>query len=167
MHYLVLISILLPLILGITLYFSKIQNRNLKNIIIGSTIGLVVVLNIVLAFFNGKFDLFNLTPDLNIGFMIDRLGSFFAIAISFVWLLVTIYSFEYMKHEENEDKFYCFFFLSLASLMGMCYSRNLATIYVFFELITLCSFPLVMHSKSNESNSAAMKYLYYSNGGAF
>ena len=111
MHYLVLISILLPLILGITLYFSKIQNRNLKNIIIGSTIGLVVVLNVVLAFFNGKFDLFNLTPDLNIGFMIDRLGSFFAIAISFVWLLVTIYSFEYMKHEENEDKFYCFFFL--------------------------------------------------------
>ena len=167
MHYLVLISILLPLILGITLYFSKIQNRNLKNIIIGSTIGLVVVLNIVLAFFNGKFDLFNLTPDLNIGFMIDRLGSFFAIAISFVWLLVTIYSFEYMKHEENEDKFYCFFFLSLASLMGMCYSRNLATIYVFFELITLCSFPLVMHSKSKESISAAMKYLYYSIGGAF
>ena len=141
--------------------------KNLKNIIIGSTIGLVVVLNVVLAFFNGKFDLFNLTPDLNIGFMIDRLGSFFAIAISFVWLLVTIYSFEYMKHEENEDKFYCFFFLSLASLMGMCYSRNLATIYVFFELITLCSFPLVMHSKSKESISAAMKYLYYSIGGAF
>lgn len=167
MEYLILLTFLLPLVLGVVLYFKKIENRNTKNVIIGVSTGLVFVLNVVLAFFNGKFNLFNLTPTLNIGFMIDRLGSFFAIAISFVWLLVTIYSFEYMKHEENEDKFYCFFLLSFASLMGMCYSRNLATIYVFFELITLCSFPLVMHSKSKESISASMKYLFYSIGGAF
>lgn len=167
MVYLVLLTVLLPLVLGITLYFSKIENRNLKNFIIGINIGLVVILNIVLAFFSGKFNLFSLTPELNIGFMIDKLGSFFAIAISIVWLLVTIYSFEYMKHEEKEDKFYCFFFMSFASLMGMCYARNLATIYVFFELITLCSFPLVMHSRSKESINAAMKYLFYSIGGAF
>jgi len=167
MGYLILLTVLLPLILGISLYFIKNDNRNRKNIIISSVIGLTVVLNIVLAFFGGKFNLFKLTPSLSIGFMIDRLGSFFAIAISIVWLLVTIYSFEYMKHEENENKFYCFFFLSFASLMGMCYSRNLVTIYVFFELITLCSFPLVMHNKTKESISAAMKYLFYSIGGAF
>ena len=136
MEYLILLTVLAPIVLGIALYFAKMQNRNLKNIIIGSVIGLVVVLNIVLAFFNGTFNLFNITPELNIGFMLDGLGSFFAIAISVVWLLVTIYSFEYMKHEDNEDKFYMFFFLSFASLMGMCYSRNLATVYVFFELIT-------------------------------
>lgn len=167
MKYLVLLTFLLPLILGIILYFTKLENRNKKNLLISIVIGFVVVLNIVLAFFNGTFDLFKLTPSLNIGFMIDKLASFFAIAISIVWLLVTIYSFEYMKHEENEDKFYCFFFLSFASLMGMCYSRNLATIYVFFELITLCSFPLVMHSKTKESTKAALKYLFYSIGGAF
>ena len=167
MEYLTLLTVFAPIVLGIALYFVKMQNRNLKNIIIGSVIGLVVVLNIVLAFFNGTFNLFNITPELNIGFMLDGLGSFFAIAISVVWLLVTIYSFEYMKHEDNEDKFYMFFFLSFASLMGMCYSRNLATVYVFFELITLCSFPLVMHSKTKESINAAMKYLFYSIGGAF
>ena len=167
MEYLVLFTFLLPLVLGVVLYFVKIENRNLKNVIIAIVTSLVTVLNILLAFFQGKFNLFNLTKDLNIGFMIDGLGSFFAIAISIVWLLVTIYSFEYMKHEENEDKFYCFFLLSFASLMGMCYSRNLTTVYVFFELITLCSFPLVMHSRTKESISASMKYLFYSIGGAF
>ncbi len=167
MQYLILLTILLPLILGFVVYLAKIENRNLKNIIIGSTIGLVVIVNIVLAFFSGTFNLFKLTSELNVGFMIDKLASFFAIAISLVWLVVSIYSFEYMKHEENENRFYLFFYLSFASLMGMCYSRNLITIYVFFELITLCSFPLVMHSKTKNSIKAAMKYLYYSVGGAF
>ena len=167
MEYIILLTFLLPLVLGVVLYFAKIKNRNLKNVIIALSIGIVLALNILLAFFDGSFNLFNLSSDLNVGFMLDGLGSFFAIAISLVWFLVTIYSFEYMKHENNEDKFYCFFFLSFASLMGMCYSRNLMTVYIFFELITLCSFPLVMHSKTKESISAAMKYLYYSIGGAF
>ena len=99
MEYLVLFTFLLPLVLGIVLYFVRIENRDLKNFIIGITTGFVALLNIVLAFFDGKFNLFNITKDLNVGFMIDGLGSFFAIAISIVWLLVTIYSFEYMKHE--------------------------------------------------------------------
>ena len=167
MEYLILLTFLIPLILGVVLYFSKIENRKMKNIIIGSSISLVVVLNILLAFFDGSFNLFNLSKELNVGFMLDGLGSFFAIIISLVWLIVTIYSFEYMKHEEREDKFYGFFFITFASLMGMCYSRNLITVYIFFELITLCSFPLVMHSKTKESIKAAMKYLYYSIGGAF
>lgn len=165
--YLILLTILLPLLLGVYLYFRKIDNRNLKNTIIASIVGIVVVINILLIFFKGKFNLFGFTETLKIGFMIDGLSSFFSIAISVVWLLVTIYSFEYMKHEENENKFYSFYLLTFASLMGMCYARNLISAYLFFELVSLCSFPLVMHSKTKESIKAAMKYLFYSLGGAF
>ena len=167
MMYLILLTVLLPLVLGVYLYFGKIENRNLKNIIIASIVGIVAVINILLTFFKGEFNLFKFTESLQVGFMIDGLGSFFSIAISIIWLLVTIYSFEYMKHEENEDKFYCFYLLTFASLMGMCYARNLISAYVFFELVSLCSFPLVMHSKTKESIKAAMKYLFYSLGGAF
>ena len=167
MMYLILLTVLLPLVLGVYLYFGKIENRNLKNIIIASIVGVVAVINILLTFFKGEFNLFKFTESLQVGFMIDGLGSFFSIAISIIWLLVTIYSFEYMKHEENEDKFYCFYLLTFASLMGMCYARNLISAYVFFELVSLCSFPLVMHSKTKESIKAAMKYLFYSLGGAF
>ena len=162
MMYLILLTVLLPLVLGVYLYFGKIENRNLKNIIIASIVGVVAVINILLTFFKGEFNLFKFTESLQVGFMIDGLGSFFSIAISIIWLLVTIYSFEYMKHEENEDKFYCFYLLTFASLMGMCYARNLISAYVFFELVSLCSFPLVMHSKTKESIKAAMKYLFYS-----
>ena len=167
MMYLILLTVLLPLVLGVYLYFGKIENRNLKNIIIASIVGVVAVINILLTFFKGEFNLFKFTESLQVGFMIDGLGSFFSIAISIIWLLVTIYSFEYMKHEENENKFYCFYLLTFASLMGMCYARNLISAYVFFELVSLCSFPLVMHSKTKESIKAAMKYLFYSLGGAF
>ena len=167
MMYLILLTVLLPLVLGVYLYFGKIENRNLKNIIIASIVGIVAVINILLTFFKGEFNLFKFTESLQVGFMIDGLGSFFSIAISIIWLLVTIYSFEYMKHEENENKFYCFYLLTFASLMGMCYARNLISAYVFFELVSLCSFPLVMHSKTKESIKAAMKYLFYSLGGAF
>ena len=167
MMYLILLTVLLPLVLGVYLYFGKIENRNLKNVIIASIVGVVAVINILLTFFKGEFNLFKFTESLQVGFMIDGLGSFFSIAISIIWLLVTIYSFEYMKHEENEDKFYCFYLLTFASLMGMCYARNLISAYVFFELVSLCSFPLVMHSKTKESIKAAMKYLFYSLGGAF
>ena len=59
--------------------------------------------------------------DLSIAFRLDGLGSVFTAMVAFLWPLATLYSFEYMKHEENEDKFYCFFLLSFASLMGMCY----------------------------------------------
>jgi multicomponent Na+:H+ antiporter subunit D len=165
--YLILLTVLLPLVLGVCLYFGKIENRNLKNVIIASIVGVVAVINILLTFFKGEFNLFKFTESLQVGFMIDGLGSFFSIAISIIWLLVTIYSFEYMKHEENENKFYCFYLLTFASLMGMCYARNLISAYVFFELVSLCSFPLVMHSKTKESIKAAMKYLFYSLGGAF
>ena len=167
MMYLILLTVLLPLVLGVYLYFGKIENRNLKNVIIASVVGLVAVINILLTFFKGEFNLFKFTESLQVGFMIDGLGSFFSIAISIIWLIVTIYSFEYMKHEENENKFYCFYLLTFASLMGMCYARNLISAYVFFELVSLCSFPLVMHSKTKESIKAAMKYLFYSLGGAF
>ena len=167
MMYLILLTVLLPLVLGVYLYFGKIENRNLKNVIIASIVGVVAVINILLTFFKGEFNLFKFTESLQVGFMIDGLGSFFSIAISIIWLIVTIYSFEYMKHEENENKFYCFYLLTFASLMGMCYARNLISAYVFFELVSLCSFPLVMHSKTKESIKAAMKYLFYSLGGAF
>ena len=85
MVYFVLLTFLLPLVLGISLYFVKFNKRTTKNIIIGSTTGLVFILNVCLAFFKGKINLFNIAPTLNVGFMIDRLGSFFAIAISIVY----------------------------------------------------------------------------------
>ena len=64
MMYLILLTILLPLVLGVYLYFRKIENRNLKNIIIASVIGLVVIINILLTFFTGRFNLFKFSNHL-------------------------------------------------------------------------------------------------------
>ena len=72
-----------------------------------------------------------------------------------------------MKHEHDEDRFYAFFLLSEGALVGLALSANMAAMYVCFELVTLLSMPLVMHSMKKEAISAALKYLFYSIAGAF
>ena len=86
---------------------------------------------------------------------------------AFGFLLVGIYAFQYLNHEENDDKFFSYFLLSLAALMGMDFSRNLITMYLFFEMITLLSMPLVLHDRTEEAVRGALKYLFYSVAGAF
>ena len=72
-----------------------------------------------------------------------------------------------MPFYKKECIIYTFFFATLAMLIALCYSANLITMYLCFELVTLLSMPLVFHSLSKESIAAAKKYLFYSIGGAF
>ena len=98
---------------------------------------------------------------LNVSFKVDGLSKFFSVAISFIWVIVTFYTFEYIKHEKHENRFYTFFFATLAMLIALCYSANLVTMYLTFEMITLLSMPLVLHSLTKQSINAAKKYLFY------
>ena len=83
------------------------------------------------------------------------------------WLLALIYSVEYMSHSQNEARFYVFLFLSEGMLLGTALSADFVSMYVFYELTSLCSMPLVLHELTHDAVTGAMKYLYYSIGGAF
>jgi multicomponent Na+:H+ antiporter subunit D len=134
-----------------------------------SLIPLIVtlIINIILSFNDFSFALIKLTPSLTIYFANDGISKFFALIISIIWIIVAIYSYEYLKHEANERKFYCYFLITLGMLMVLSYSGNLITMYLGFELVTLVSLPLVFISKEKEAIQAGLKYLYYSLGGAF
>lgn len=168
--YSLLIPILLPVVSGLLLYALKGKNinRSIRGgfviLISMITAGVVIYLSSV---GEAGITLFWLTKDIPIRFYLDGMGMFFAILTSLMWVVSAIYQMEYLKHEKNEERYHLFFFLALAALLGICFSGNLVTMYLFYELMTLSTFGFVIHTLTKEAIKATFKYLFYSMGGAF
>lgn len=112
------------------------------------------------------FTLVHFTGNLAIAFQLDGLGSVFAGLISFLWPLATLYAFEYMTKEKHEKTFFMFYTVTYGVTLGISMADNFLTMYCFYELLTLVTLPLVMHTLTREAILASRKYLYYSIGGA-
>ncbi len=111
--------------------------------------------------------LFYLMENIPVYFKIDALGRLFVTFVSIVWVAAGVYSFVYMQHEGEEKRFFGFYLVVYGVLVGLVFSGNLVTMYLFYELMTLTSVPLVLHNGSRESIMAALKYLFYSMCGAY
>jgi len=134
-------------------------------------VGSVVVANlflVLLAVGLGDLELknFEITSFVYMLLRIDDLARFFLVLASFLWLLVTFYSFEYIKHEGKDVRFFSFFLMTLGVIMGICMAGNFFTLYLFYELMTLITYPLVIHSETPDAMKAGNKYLAYSFVGA-
>ena len=112
-------------------------------------------------------NIWHLTESLTIAMKLDGVAAVFSALTAVAWLLALIYSVEYMSHSQNEARFYVFLFLSEGMLLGTALSADFVSMYVFYELTSLCSMPLVLHELTHDAVTGAMKYLYYSIGGAF
>lgn len=163
-----ILSILLPVLFGAVLPFLKIGSRTLKLSLVAAVLAAEAALGLSVILGSERYlPLWSITESLTVGLRSDGLARLFIALFSFGWLLIGVFSFEYMKHERNEDRFYAFFLLSEGALMGLSLASNMVTMYVCFELVTLLSMPLVMHTMTKEATSAALKYLFYSIAGAF
>ncbi len=114
-----------------------------------------------------EFFVFSMTEVLTVAFRMDGVSRLFLLIAAYGYLLTGIYALRYMEHEGRENSFFSFYLLSLGALAGMDLARNLTTMYLFFELLTLLSMPMVLHDRTQESIRAALKYLFYSIAGAF
>lgn len=132
----------------------------------------IVVINSVLVFWllfhrpEEVFTLVHITGNLTLTFCLDGLGSVFAGLVAFLWPLATLYAFEYMKKEHNEKIFFMFYTITYGVTLGIAFADNILTMYCFYEMLTLITVPLVMHTMTREAILASRKYLYYSLGGA-
>lgn len=165
--------ILIPFIGGILLQIIPFATRRQKEIFIMS----YVVLNTVLVYIllaNGPTDnimLINFAGEkLNINLEMDGMSMIFSGLVATLWPLATLYSFEYMEHEHNgrvhENIFYLFYTTTYGVTLGIAMAGNVLTMYCFYELLTLVTVPLVMHTLTREAVLASRKYFYYSLGGA-
>ncbi len=96
----------------------------------------------------------------NFFFRVDELGFLIALIASFIWLMATIFALEYMNHEKNQGRFFAFFMLTLSGTIGVPLAGDLLTLLLFFELMSLASYVLVIHTQTREAFSAGNLYLY-------
>ncbi|MBR4038508.1 MAG: proton-conducting membrane transporter [Clostridia bacterium] len=109
---------------------------------------------------------FMLMKDMPIAFQIDGLGSVFTALVAFLWPLAALYGFEYMEHEGGENHFFALYTITYGVTLGISTAANIMTMYIFYEFLTLCTLPLVMHGTKGESVKAGHQYMIYSFFGA-
>jgi multicomponent Na+:H+ antiporter subunit D len=106
-----------------------------------------------------QLQLFSLLPNLSVSFRVDILSFSLALLASFVWLLVTVYSLEYMRHEHGCNRYYPVLIATLAGCIGIFLAGDFFTLFIFFELMSLISYVLVVHEETMEALRAGYKYL--------
>lgn len=105
------------------------------------------------------FRIFDILPGLGLSVRVDILSFSLALISSLVWMLVSIYSIDYMSHEHNTDRYYPIFIFILGSCLGIFMAGDLFTLFIFFELMSLLSYVLVIHEETEEALRAGYKYL--------
>lgn len=163
-----IIPILLPIIAGVLIQPLKLHDRKKREMYVSAVVLINFVIVVILAIKAGSESLtiLRLNRVVDITFKIDGMSKLFTVLASFLWVTATFYSFEYIKHEGMDERFYTFFVVTIGALIGIGYAGNLQTLYLFYEMMTLVTFPLVMHSQSEQSVQAGKKYLAYSFFGA-
>ncbi|MCL0040634.1 monovalent cation/H+ antiporter subunit D family protein, partial [Thermodesulfovibrionales bacterium] len=110
-----------------------------------------------------EFFLLTLFPGIDISFRVDAFGFFFAFMSSFLWIITSFYSIGYMRtlNEHSQTRYYICFAISLFATVGVAFSANMFTTFLFYEVITLCTYPLVAHKETTTAMKGALKYVVY------
>ena len=172
MNMMILLPIVLPVIVGFVLLFLPERVFKSRQSLLNVT-GVSFIVCALLAIYvisgaaGDRLVLFNLVGSIPVYFAIDSLGRLFAGIVVLIFLMAGFFSFVYMAHEKNEKRYYSFYLITFGVLMGLDFSGNLVTMYLFYEFMTLASMPLVLHSGTREAVMAGLKYMFYSFCGAY
>lgn len=163
-----LLPVIFPIIAGLALLPVKFKARKQREIWVLS----IVVLNAIFALFaifgtgNPYVTLFQFNGKLSLALHVDGLSKVFGTMVSILWIITTIYAFEYMTHEGHEDRFFAFFTMTFGVVIGIAFAANFLTMYLFYEFLTLATLPLVMHQFDNKARHAGKMYVIYMMFGA-
>lgn len=135
-----------------------------------STLASVSMLLVILSMAGGVLDgvtyeytLFNLTDKIGLTMKTDPAGMIFAALAASLWVPINFYSIGYMRnnHEGMQTGYFAAFALCLGATMGIAMASNLLTFFIFYEILTISSYPLVLHERNAEALLASRKYLAY------
>lgn len=169
-NYLLLLPILFPLFAGILAFALKNTGlgKKEKHAVTFAALVLEFVFTLLCCLRGASsLELWQLTDGLSIAFHVDLIATVFAILCTGMWLLVGIFAFVYMGHEEDEERFFGFYLIVETTLVALSYAANMVTFYIFFEVMTFTSLPLVLHEMTHKAIMAGLKYMFYSIAGAF
>ena len=165
-----LLPVFFPLAAGAAMLLAGRRIGNSRALLDGIFLAaqaLETVFIILAAALGGDVTLLSLTGNLTMGLRVDGVGRFFGVLTAVMWFLTAVYAVSYLKEDGHAAGFYGLYLMVPGALMGLDFAADLLTFYVFFELMTLTSLPLVLHERTKEAVRAGLKYLFYSVGGAF
>ncbi len=180
MNTVLIIPVILPAIIGIFLLLSSASDKwkdrpepcgnalkRLHAVVAAAMIASAAFAMLAAWGTDSQLILFNITEDIPVLLKTDELGRFYTTFITIIWSVVMFYSFAYMNNCGKEKRFFGFYLIVYGVMIGQCFAGNLVTMYLFFEIMTLSSMPLVLHNGTKEATLAALKYLFYSMFGAY
>jgi len=161
------LPIAFPVFCGAILPKLHFPSKRMRNVYLMA----VVLLNTVFTWVallnptDGIHVLFHFTDNLTFSVHMDSMSRIFAGLVATLWPFAMLYAFSYMEHDERSASFFMFYTMSFGVTLGIAFASDLLTLYCFYEMLTLMTVPLVMHSFTRKAVHAARKYLYYMLGG--
>ena len=163
-----LVAFLAPWLGMIGIMWAGEKRANLRETFtfIAAIVQATVVLSMVPIVLNGAIiecHIWQIFTNVPLLLRVDGPGLLFACVSSVLWIATTLYAIGYMRglHEHAQTRFYCFFALSLSATMGVAFSANLLTIYFFYEMLSVSTFPLVTHMQDRSARTGGRTYLGY------
>ncbi len=162
--YLPLIAVAIPLLAFIMIICAQ-NNKWWRNTwsLIGSAGALTAVAMLYPIIAAGQTPVLNIpmiiTP-LELTFRVDGLSFLLSILVTFIWLIATVFAIDYMNHENNRGRFFAFFMLTLSGTVGVPLAGDFLSLLIFFEIMSLASYVLVIHTQTREAMSAGSLYLF-------
>ncbi len=164
-----ILALLSGVVGGLVVAFLPQTKRGLRNFIVlfFCTCGMIFSWGVALKVFAGEsVRLASEFGGLTFSLDPDPLGMVFGLIASTLWLITAIYSFGYMDGKHKQRTYYIFFLISLSMTLGIAYSGNLVALYLFYELLTFATYPMVIQERSPKALKAGEKYILYSLAGA-
>lgn len=159
---------LLPSLVAVPLIVASAARPNLRETwtLLAALAKAAVVLSLVPTVLAGTTvdcPLWELSPGVTFALRVDALGLVFALVASILWVLTSVYSIGYVRgaHEHHQTRYFASFALCLSATIGIAFAANLLTFLVFFELLTIATYPLVLHKQTEEARHGARVYLAY------
>lgn len=158
-------SLLAPFLGALLIFIFKNQKRLIEIIFVGSALALLIItvsiVNLGTDALYQDIVLFNVIGAIPLAFKVEPLGILYACVASGLWLVTTIYAIGYMNanKEQHLARFYMCFCIAMMAVMGIAYASNLLTLFIFYEVLTLSTYPLVAHKGTEIAKSGARVYL--------
>jgi len=166
-----LLAVLVALLITPVLVSSKTPNVREACTFAAAFLMFMIVVSMLPAVLKGAeivYTVAEVLPGVPIKFKVDALGMLFALVSSSLWIITTAYSIGYMRglDEHSQTRYFCFFALALSATIGVAFSANLLTLFLFYEMLSFATYPLVTHHQDMQARSSGRKYLLYIVGGS-
>ncbi|ACI21251.1 MULTISPECIES: monovalent cation/H+ antiporter subunit D family protein [Thermodesulfovibrio] len=163
-----LLAILVSAIGAVIIVLIGERNPNLREAtsVIAGVLKFSFVCMLIPPFLRGEtigLKIATILPGIELSFRVDGLGLLFAFGASFLWILTTFYSIGYMRtlREHAQTRYFTCFALSLSSAIGIAFAANLFTMFIFYEALTIVTYPLVAHHEDREGLEGGRQYIVY------